>query len=275
MEAYISYVIYSSINVTRVTICQVNLQNNKTKAIKHILKILKKIGSCDSDILCLPELWYSKIVTHFESEFSEIIDAAKEYNITIIPGAFFERKNKVDSNNNNSIHISSPVISNKGTILGRQLKINPFGLQRKVVKAGTTVQVFDTGSFKFGIGICYDIVFPEVSRALIKKGADILFFPSKIRNEGTKPWHMYVQVRALENRIPIAAPNLCCNDTYKGKSIFVDFDYDNRTDIALPKIRLGSSAIEQILTMDIDFKRTRRIHKKRFENFPNNFYDLL
>ena len=53
------------------------------------------------------------------------------------------------------------------------------------------------------------------------------------------------------------------------------FDYDNKTDIALPKIRFGSSAIEQILTMNIDFKRTRRIHKKRFENFPNNFYDLL
>jgi len=101
-ETYISYVIYSSINVTRVTICQVNFQNNKTKAIKHILKILKKTGSCDSDILCLPELWYSKIVTHFESEFIEIIDAAKEYNITIIPGAFFERKNKFDFNNNNN-----------------------------------------------------------------------------------------------------------------------------------------------------------------------------
>ena len=120
-------------------------------------------------------MWYSKIVTHFESEFIEIVDAAKEYNITIIPGAFFERKNKVNYNNN-SLHISSPVISNKGIILGRQLKINPFGLQRKTVKAGTTVQVFETGSFKFGIGICYDIVFPEVSRALIKRDKGYTLF---------------------------------------------------------------------------------------------------
>jgi omega-amidase len=260
--------------VARITLIQVNLQNSKTNAIKHILKLLKKVGSCDSDILCLPELWYSKIVTDFETEFIQIIHAAKEYNITIIPGAFLEKRNyKVDTNNN-SLCVSSPVISKNGTISGRQLKIHPFGSQRKVVKADTKIQVFETGSFKFGIGICYDIVFPEVARALIKNGADILFFPSKIRNEGIKPWHMYVQVRALENRIPIAAPNVCGSSIYKGKSIFVDFDYDNKTDIALPMPRVGSSAKEQLLTMDVDLKRIRRIRKKRFEGLSNNLFDL-
>ena len=48
---------------------------------------------------------------------------------------------------------------------------------------------------------------------------------------------MYVQVRALENRIPIAAPNVCddrsSHGIYRGKCIFVDFDYDYKTDIAL------------------------------------------
>ena len=122
-------------------------------------------------------------------------------------------------------------------VLGRQLKIHPFGPQRKVVKAGTKVELFESGNFKFGIGICYDIVFPEVARALVKKGADVLFFPSKIRYEGIKPWHMYVQVRALENRIPRVMLNICdsSNSIYKGKSIFVDFDYDYETDIAVPK----------------------------------------
>ena len=106
--------------------------------------------------------------------------------------------------NGKAPRISSPVIANDGMIAGRQLKIHPFGPQRKVVKAGTKVEIFESGNFKFGIGICCDIVFPEVTRALVKKGADILFFPSKIRYEGIKPWHMYVQVRALENRIPIS-----------------------------------------------------------------------
>ena len=258
----------------RIALVQIHLQNNKAKAVEHALKLLKKAGLSDSDIVCLPELWYTKIVTNFETEFDKIIDVAKEYNMVIIPGAFIERSS---NNNGKDLQISSPVIANDGMIAGRQLKIHPFGPQRKVVKAGTKVEIFESGNFKFGIGICYDIVFPEVARALVKKGADILFFPSKIRYEGIKPWHMYVQVRALENRIPIAAPNVCdsSNSIYKGKSIFVDFDYNYKTDIAVPKIRFGSSVNDQILIMDIDLNRTRKLHKKRFEDFRNNLYGLL
>ncbi len=68
---------------------------------------------------------------------------------------------------------------------------------------------------------------------------------------------MYVQVRALENRIPIAAPNVCdsSNSIYKGKSIYVDFDYNYKTDIAVPKSRFGSSVNDQILIMGIDLNR--------------------
>ena len=258
----------------RIALVQIHLQNNKAKAVEHALKLLKKAGLSDSDIVCLPELWYTKIVTNFETEFDKIIDLAKEYNMVIIPGAFIERSSNT---NGKDLQISSPVIANDGMIAGRQLKIHPFGPQRKVVKAGTKVEIFESGNFKFGIGICYDIVFPEVARALVKKGADILFFPSKIRYEGIKPWHMYVQVRALENRIPIAAPNVCdsSNNIYKGKSIFVDFDYNYKTDIAVPKIRFGSSVNDQILIMDIDLNRTRKLHKKRFEDFRNNLYGLI
>ena len=262
----------------RIALVQLQLQNNKTKAIEHTLKILNKVGPSDSDIVCLPELWYTKTITDFETEFDKIIDVAKEYNMAIIPGAFVERRN---NNNNNTLQISTPVIANDGVIAGRQLKINPFGPQRKVVKAGTKVEIFESVNFKFGIGICYDIVFPEVARALAKKGADILFFPSKIRYEGIKPWHLYVQVRALENRMPIAAPNVCDynsssnNNIYKGKSIFVDFDYDYKTNIAIPKPRLGSSVKDQILIMDIDLNRTRKLRKKRFEDFRDNLYDML
>lgn len=260
--------------MARITVIQVNLQNDKTRAIKHILKLLNKAGSFEPDILCLPELWYPKIVTNFETEFIQILRAAKEYNITMIPGAFLERHYEDDTNKNNSLFISCPVIAKNGTISGRQFKIHPFGSQRNIVKGGTKMQIFELGDFRFGIGICYDVVFPEVARALIKKGADVLFFPSKIRNEGIKPWHMYVQVRALENRIPIAAPNVCDNSRYKGKSILVDFDYNNKTDIALPKLRIGS-AKEQILTIDIDLKLARKIHKKRFDGILNNLHDLM
>ncbi len=67
-----------------------------------IVQLLKKVGSSDSNIVCLPELWYAKIVTNFETEFDKIIDVAKEYNMVIIPGAFIER-----SSNNNGNDLQS------------------------------------------------------------------------------------------------------------------------------------------------------------------------
>ena len=269
---------YSIDIVQRIALVQINSYNNKAKAIEYALELVNKAGSSDSDIVCLPELWYTKIVSNFETEFDKIIDAAKEYHMVIIPGAFIER---CKSGNNSYLQISSPVIANNGTVAGRQLKIHPFGLQRKVIKAGSKVELFKSGNFKFGIGICYDIVFPEVARALVKKGADILFFPSKIRYEGIKPWHIYVQVRALENRIPIAAPNVCDasgssgNSIHTGKSIFVDFDYDHKTDITVPKLRLGSSKNNQIIIINIDLNRTRRLHEKRFKDFRGTLYSRL
>ena len=184
----------------------------------------------------------------------------------IIPGAFLE---KIDDD----LFISSPVISRDAMILGRQFKIHPFGNQRQGIKSGTTMQIFDVGSFKFGIGICYDVVFPEVSRALVRKGAEILFFPSKISKKGIQPWHMYVQVRALENRIPVAAPNVC-DDNYGGKSILVSFDYHKSSDIAIPK-RVVGSINDQNLELDIDLEFVRKIREARLKDLKSNLYGSL
>src|ERR671933_2069764 len=108
------------LDVLRIALVQINLYNNKAKAIEYALKLLKKVGSSNSDIVCLPELWYTKIVTNFETEFDKIIDLAKEYNMVIIPGAFLEKRSSNNSNDNrNDLQISSPVIANDGMILGR------------------------------------------------------------------------------------------------------------------------------------------------------------
>ncbi|MGH9923374.1 MAG: carbon-nitrogen hydrolase family protein [Nitrososphaerales archaeon] len=252
--------------MVRVALLQLQLQKNPAHAMEHVVKLLKTAGAAGSNIVCLPEQWFPKPITYFEKEFGQIIDTAKEHKMIIIAGAFLERVS-------DNMHISCPVIAGDGKILGRQLKIHPYGDEKKAVKAGNKVEIFDSGTFKFGIGVCHDVVFPEVSRALARKGADMLFFPSRIRNEGIEPWQMYVQVRALENRVPAAAPN-ACSKAYGGKSLVVDFDYDKKTNIATPKQALAS-VNEQILMMDVDLERARKIRKLRFEDVKTDLYSSL
>jgi hypothetical protein len=52
------------------------------------------------------------------------------------------------------------------------------------------------------------LFFQSLARTLVKKGSEILF-PSRTWCEAIKPWYMHVQVRELENRVLIAAPNIC------------------------------------------------------------------
>jgi predicted amidohydrolase len=177
------------------------------------------------DLVCLPELWYSKVVMDFENEFKVIIDSARQYGLTVIPGAF---KEKICDDT----YVSCPVISPTGSILGRQMKIHLFGKQRKTLRQGSEIEVFNIGKLKFSVLICYDLVFPEIARTAVSKGADLLFIPSKITKTGLYPWHL--QVRTLENRTPVIASNVC-GGLFGGRSIVVDLEYDKSTDIAIPK----------------------------------------
>jgi omega-amidase len=250
----------------KVLLIQSKLYQSKAKALEYFQRIVNSQRIDNSDIICFPELWYPNVVNDFEKEFAAILDVAKQKTVFIIPGAFLER---IDD----EIYVSCPIISKKGKVIGRQLKIHPFGLQRKDVRPGIKAEVFNLGKFKLGVVICYDAVFPEVSRVLATKGADVLFFPSKIKTEGVGPWHIYLQARALENRIPVVAPNVCTGP-FGGKSIIVDFSYNKRNDIALPRPRILSES-PQVLAANIDIAQARNIRRERFKDFRQGLYPLL
>ncbi|MFQ5941470.1 MAG: carbon-nitrogen hydrolase family protein [Nitrososphaerales archaeon] len=252
--------------MVRVALLQFQMEEDTKKSIEGVIKLLKNAEGAEADIVCLPEQWYPKIVQFFEQDFKDIISIASEHSSTVIMGAFLEQIEK-------STYISCPVIDSKGTLLGRQFKIHPFGNERSMVKNGNKVEIFTVGKYKFGIAICHDVVFPEVSRAITRKDADLIFYPSRIREEGLEPWHLYVQVRALENRIPVAAPNVC-NKEFGGKSIIVDLEYDEKANIALPKPAIAS-VNEQILVMDIDVENARKMRNLRSEDFKNDLYRSL
>jgi len=192
-----------------------------------ISHMLESLGKKEADVVCLPEQWLRQnVISDFEKEFSQFRKIARNHSLTIIPGAFYEKKS-------NGYVISSPVIGPNGDIIGKQEKIHPFDYEKKIVRHGTKAHVFKT-KCRFGLIICYDMVFSDVAKLLVKKGVDVLFSPSRIVRRGLRPWHLYVQVRALENRVPILAANVE-NKRFGGKSIVVDL-YEN-DGVMIPKIK--------------------------------------
>jgi predicted amidohydrolase len=74
-----------------------------------------------------------------------------------------------------------------------------------------------------GIMICYDLRFPELSRLLTLKGAEILMAPSGwVQGEmKVEHWQTMVRARALENGCYVIAPDQVGN-IYIGHSMVVD-----------------------------------------------------
>ncbi len=224
-------------------------------AIKKISKSLKSLGKKEADIVTLPEQWLNNNrISDFDKEFFDFKKIAKDYSMTIIPGAFYERRKY-------RFVISAPVIGPKGEIIGRQEKIHPFDYEQKLVNPGRETKVFQTNC-RFGIIICYDMVFSDVANSLVKKGAEALFSPSRIVKRGINPWQLYVQVRALENRVPIIAANVE-NYRFGGKSMIVDLtEIDG---VVIPKNTIFSQG-EKSKIKEFNLRKYKKSRSVRFSD---------
>ena len=207
-------------------IVQTGNYNSNHEAIKSISKYLIALGKKEADLVCLPEQWLKENkVLDYEKEFASFIQIAQDFSMTIIPGAFYEKNKK-------GFSISAPIIGPKGEIIGKQEKIHPFDYEKNLILPGKEAKIFST-SCKFGVIICYDMVFPKVANTLVKKGAQLLISPSRIIKRGINPWKMYTQVRSLENRVPILAANVN-NRKFGGNSLIIDLKENNN--VVLPNV---------------------------------------
>ncbi|QDI88327.1 carbon-nitrogen hydrolase family protein [Candidatus Nitrosopumilus sp. SW] len=240
--------------MTKLGLIQTIAHDTDQKAISEVSKILKKLGKNETEIVCLPEQWLkNNQISDWDLQFREFKEIAKDFQMTIIPGAFYETKRGQSS-------IVSPIIGPKGEFIGKQEKIHPFDYEKDRITPGKEAKIFKTAC-KFGVIICYDMVFPKVANTLATKGAQVLLSPSRIVKRGIEPWQMYVQVRALENRIPILAANVE-NQKFGGNSMIVDLNQNNK--VVTTKITKLNG--EQGRSHEFDLKKYESIRKKRFSD---------
>lgn len=73
--------------------------------------------------------------------------------------------------------------------------------------AGGQPVVAQTALGKIGLSICYDLRFPELYRALVDQGAEILAIPSAFTlMTGKDHWHPLLRARAIESQCYVLAP---------------------------------------------------------------------
>lgn len=96
---------------------------------------------------------------------------ARLYQIDIVPGSIIEGTTQ-------GLYNTTCYIDRQGEVLGRYSKINLWHPERPYISPGNTPVVFDTAYGRIGLCICWDLIFPELFRAMLEMGAELVLCPS-------------------------------------------------------------------------------------------------
>jgi len=189
------------------------IQDNLDRMVKWIKLAHKE----DVRLICFPEMNISGY-GHDES----ILEYAEP-----IPGVITETLTRIASFHNMVILAGIAEKNEQGQLYASHLVISPdggIGVYRKLHLAppeldcftqGHQIPIFESFGVKYGIQLCYDAHFPELSMYMALKEVDVIFFPHASPRgnalEKHTSWMRHLPARAYDNGIFVVA----CNQTGK------------------------------------------------------------
>jgi predicted amidohydrolase len=139
---------------------------------------------------------------------------ARELGIHLLLGSFNEASGEPGRCYNTSV-----LFGPDGEVLATYRKVHLFDVcvppdvvfqESATVVPGEAVVVAATPLGQLGLSICYDLRFPELYRALVDRGAEILAVPAAFTaTTGKDHWEPLLRARAIENQCWVLAPAQC------------------------------------------------------------------
>ena len=109
-----------------------------------------------------------------------------------------------------------------------------------------------------GVEICFDIRFPELTRAMAKRGAEVILCPAQFNmTTGPRHWELSVRARAMDNELFFVGASAA---RYEG------FDYEcwGHSTVADPfgMVTASCDEKEQILYCDVDLNEVDSVREQ-------------
>ena len=202
------------------------------KNLDKMIAFVKKAHNAAADIVCFPELnitGYSSntdvlgVAEPIPGSASEALsEMAASYGILILAGL-------AEKGNDGRTYATHMIAMPDGT-LGTYRKCHIAPPEKEIFSPGNIIPTFTFKESAFGIQLCYDTHFPELSTKMACNGAEILFLPHAsprgLAIEKHRSWMRHLTARAYDNSVFVVACNQTGNNgkglSFPGNAVVLD-----------------------------------------------------
>lgn len=200
----------------KIALVQLAVSATKADNLKRATQLVSRAAKEGAKLISLPECFNSPYGTSYFPEYAEKIPGAsfdslssmaKENQVYLIGGSFPEEEN-------GKLFNTCCVFNPKGEMIAKHRKIHLFDIdvpgkirfqESETLSPGNSFTTFDTPYCKVGVGICYDIRFPELAQVYAKMNCKLLVYPGAFNmTTGPAHWELLQRGRALDNQLYVA-----------------------------------------------------------------------
>eukprot|EP00735_Rhodelphis_limneticus_P003946 TRINITY_DN1548_c0_g1::TRINITY_DN1548_c0_g1_i1::g.28296::m.28296 TRINITY_DN1548_c0_g1::TRINITY_DN1548_c0_g1_i1::g.28296 ORF type:complete len:299 (-),score=49.42,sp/Q2T9R6/NIT2_BOVIN/56.79/2e-120,CN_hydrolase/PF00795.17/5.8e-36 TRINITY_DN1548_c0_g1_i1:69-965(-) len=202
--------------------CQLAVVSDKAKNLENARNMIQKAKEAGASVVQLPECFNCPYGNKFFPEYAEEIPqdinavdpashpttamlskAAQEFKVYLVGGSFPEREG-------DKLYNTCLCFSPDGKLVAKHRKVHLFDIdvpgkitfkESDTLSPGNSITTFDTDFCKIGVGICYDIRFPEMAMKMVRQGCHLLCYPGAFNmTTGPAHWELLVRSRAVDNQ---------------------------------------------------------------------------
>jgi len=259
------------------TVCMTAQPREIDANLSRIEAFAREASKKEVDILCFPELSVSGYLLEgahevysraFSKEILErVVDLGRKNRVVIIAGMI-----EVTEEEKPCI---SQVVAGPDGLLGIYRKTHLSPQERAWYRAGREIEVFRYRGTVFGVQLCYEAHFPEISTVMALRGAEVIFVPHASPRgspeEKLRSWLRHLPARAFDNGLYLAA----CNQVGTTEAGFVFPGVALVLNPAGRVIVRYSENREKLLLADLEMDTIQRIRGHRMRYFiPHRRPDL-
>jgi deaminated glutathione amidase len=196
----------------RVALCQLPVSSDPAVNLGRVRAAVAEAATSGAQLAVFPEGMQARFGTDLLAAAESTDGAycndlsmiAREHGVAVLTGIF-------EPAPEGRVYNTAVAFDREGNLAAAYRKIHLFDAlgqrESEQIAAGGEPTLFELGDLRVGVAICYDIRFPELTRTLAARGADLIVVPAGWAAGLFKEehWVTLLRARAIENTVWVAA----------------------------------------------------------------------